>query len=62
MPLLALPESERISIHAPRERSDASAENAMYLLSISIHAPRERSDMSITSRASVRSYFNPRSS
>ena len=33
-----------ISIHAPREGSDASYSRPFYLTDISIHAPREGSD------------------
>ena len=34
-----------ISIHAPRERSDAFIANELISIIISIHAPRERSDL-----------------
>ena len=37
----------RISIHAPRERSDFLAISAYDIAVISIHAPRERSDIGI---------------
>ena len=37
-----------ISIHAPRERSDAYLEVIRNGMGISIHAPRERSDTFIT--------------
>ena len=37
----------RISIHAPRERSDAGKIYVSLDYVISIHAPRERSDLNI---------------
>ena len=53
---------QRISIHAPREGSDALSD--LYNVpsfDISIHAPREGSDVNSAWRRSQWAYFYPRS-
>ena len=52
----------KISIHAPRERSDDKKIIGESMSAISIHAPRERSDRKIKARHVYTVYFNPRSS
>mgnify|MGYP001863194225 CR=1 FL=1 len=44
--------SKNISIHAPREGSDAVGAQTLLSMVISIHAPREGSDICTTSRPS----------
>ncbi len=50
-----------ISIHAPREGSDLSADNPLCIAWISIHAPREGSDEWDDYMAKAAEDFNPRS-
>ena len=51
-----------ISIHAPREGSDASEHLPVYnAFEISIHAPREGSDPVLRSLPPLQSHFYPRS-
>ena len=51
-----------ISIHAPREGSDANQFWAdIYIQNISIHAPREGSDRTLRGSTTSHKNFNPRS-
>ena len=50
-----------ISIHAPREGSDAQCGALGIMLLISIHAPREGSDLPMNRIPVLPGHFNPRS-
>ena len=50
-----------ISIHDPREGSDAMAYMDEWRIGISIHAPREGSDQGLSVQCGYGDNFNPRS-